>query len=179
MNQIMHILEKFRYCPICGSEHFEPQNDKSKKCENCGFEYYLNPSAAVAAFIHNAQGELLVVRRKKAPGKGTLDLPGGFADIGETIEEALRREVKEETNLNVTTMSYFASLPNKYTYSGFDVPTLDSFYVCTVDDTSCLATDDDAEEALWLPLEEVHTEEFGMRSIRRALIKYLEMKRNA
>lgn len=98
----MHVLEKFRYCPVCGSKHFEPQDEKSKKCENCGFEYYLNPSASVAAFILNDEGELLTVRRKHSPGKGMLDLPGGFADIGETIHEALVREVKEETNLEIS-----------------------------------------------------------------------------
>ena len=70
----MHVLEKFRYCPVCGSKHFEAQNEKSKKCENCGFEYYLNPSASVAAFILNDEGELLTVRRKHSPGKGMLDL---------------------------------------------------------------------------------------------------------
>ena len=60
----MHVLEKFKYCPVCGSEHFEEQNAKSKCCENCGFEYYLNPSAAVAAFILNRKGELLVLPKE-------------------------------------------------------------------------------------------------------------------
>ena len=55
----MHVLEKFKYCPVCGSEHFEEQNAKSKCCENCGFEYYLNPSAAVAAFILNRKASFL------------------------------------------------------------------------------------------------------------------------
>ena len=95
----MHVLDKFRYCPVCGSKHFVEQNEKSKRCESCGFEYFLNPSSAVAAFILNEQGELLVTRRKFEPGRGTLDLPGGFCDIGETIGEALIREVREETNL--------------------------------------------------------------------------------
>ena len=67
----MHPLEKFRYCPVCGSSHFEIQDEKSKHCENCGFEYFLNPSSAVAAFITNEKGELLVLTRKKDPGKGT------------------------------------------------------------------------------------------------------------
>ena len=49
--------------------------------------------------------------------RGTLDLPGGFCDIGETIGEALIREVKEETNLDIKEKHYFCSLPNKYRYS--------------------------------------------------------------
>ena len=98
----MHPLEKFRYCPSCGSSRFEENSEKSKICKSCGFEYFLNPSSANVAFIINAKGELLVERRKENPGKGTLDLPGGFSDISETAEEGVRREVKEETGLIVT-----------------------------------------------------------------------------
>lgn len=46
-----HPLDKFRYCPVCGSERFEVNNVKSKKCQACGFTYYMNPSAATVAVI--------------------------------------------------------------------------------------------------------------------------------
>ena len=160
----MHVLEKFRYCPVCGSSGFEEQDEKSKRCKRCGFEYYLNPSAAVAAFILNSKGQLLTLRRSKAPAKGTLDLPGGFVDIGENINEALMREV------------FFTTLPNRYEYSGFVVPTLDTFFICKVDNEAELQSNDDAEEALWINLEDIHTEEFGLRSIRHALSTFLEKK---
>ena len=173
----MHVLEKFIYCPVCGSSSFEEQNEKSKRCKRCSFEYYLNPSAAVAAFVLNSKGQLLTLRRSKAPAKGTLDLPGGFADIGETIDEALMREVKEETGLTVTEFDFFTTLPNRYEYSGFVVPTLDSFFICKVSNETELQANDDAEEALWLDLEEVHTEEFGLRSIRHALSSFLQKYR--
>lgn len=123
----MHPLEKFRYCPVCGSKHFDAQDDKSKKCDNCGFEYYLNPSAATAAIILNDHDELLVLTRKKAPAKGTLDLPGGFVDIGETVEQGVAREVKEETGLDVTRAKFLFSQPNVYMYAGFEVRTADCF----------------------------------------------------
>jgi len=67
--------------------------------------YYMNPSAATAAFILNGKGELLVERRKREPAKGTLDLPGGFADFDETAEEGVAREVLEETGLEGTAAS--------------------------------------------------------------------------
>lgn len=174
----MHPLDKFAYCPACGSKHFEIKTEKSKQCENCGFEYFLNPSAATAAFIRNGRGELLITRRRLEPGKGTLDLPGGFADIGETLEECIAREVKEETGLTVTTVKPFCTLPNKYRYSGFDVPTLDAFFECTVESTATLKASDDAEDAQWLPLDDIHTEQFGLRSVRHALHEYIEGERN-
>lgn len=170
----MHVLDKFAYCPACGSKHFEAKTEKSKQCENCGFEYFLNPSAATAAFIRNASGDLLVTKRRLDPGKGTLDLPGGFADIGETLDECVKREVKEETGLTVTKATLIATLPNKYRYSGFDVPTLDAFFECEVADASALKANDDAEDAQWVPLTEVHTEQFGLRSVRHALFDYIE-----
>ena len=97
-----HPLHVFQYCPRCGSADFSVNDARSKRCGSCGFVYYLNPSASVACFIRDKEGHLLVVRRRCEPAKGTLDLPGGFAELDETLEEALQREVKEETGLTLT-----------------------------------------------------------------------------
>lgn len=170
----MHPLEKFNYCPACGSSHFDVNSERSKKCQNCGFEYFLNPSAANVAFILNEKGELLVERRKNEPAKGTLDLPGGFCDIGESAEEGVVREVKEETGLEVTQAKYIFSIPNVYLYSGMDIRTLDMFFVCEVKDTNALKAGDDAAECMWIPLEEIHKEQFGLRSVRQGLYEFIE-----
>ena len=92
-----HPLHQFIYCPKCGANTFIERNEKAKQCTTCGFVYYFNPSSAVACFIRNAAGEILLVRRAKEPAKGTLDLPGGFVDMFESAEDAAHREVKEET----------------------------------------------------------------------------------
>ena len=170
----MHPLEKFEYCPKCGSHHFVANGATSKKCENCGFEYFMNPSASNVAIIKNAKGEILVERRKQEPAKGTLDLPGGLTQIGETSEEGLAREVMEETGLKVTDAKYLFSLPNIYRYSGIDIHTLDMFYLCEVEDDSVVAAGDDAADCMWLNPDDIHTEQFGLRSVRWGLIKFLE-----
>lgn len=165
-------LEKFKYCPVCGSNRFVINDDKSKKCENCGFVYYLNPSSATAAFIINEKEELLVVTRKYDPAKGTFDLPGGFCDIGENAEESVKREIKEETNMDINSTKLLFTIPNKYLYSGFVVPTLDSFFLCTVNDTSILKTMDDAASTEWIPLDKIHTELFGLYSAKQAVTRF-------
>lgn len=172
----MDLLEKFGYCPVCGSSHFENDSPKSKKCSACGFEYFMNPAAAVVAFITNRRGELLVERRKLEPAKGTLDLPGGFADVLETAEEAVAREVMEETGLKVVGASYLFSLPNTYRYSGLDVQTLDMFFSCKIEDDTALKAGDDAADCFWLAPADVHTEQFGLRSVRQGLYLWLDRK---
>lgn len=168
-----HPLSQFRYCPKCGSGHFEIHNEKSKLCKDCGFTYYFNSSAATVALILNGQNELLVCRRAKEPAKGTLDLPGGFIDMAETGEEGVAREVKEETGMTVTQAEYLFSLPNIYIYSGFSVHTLDMFFRCAVADSRHFKAMDDAAEAFFLPLKDIHPEDFGLGSIRKGLQIFL------
>ena len=172
-----HPLEKFRFCPVCGSSRFVENNFKSKRCGECGFVYYANPCSATAAFIVNDRHELLVVRRAKEPAKGTLDLPGGFCDMGETVEEGMRREIKEETGLEVTDIRYLFSSPNVYMYSGMGVHTLDmDFLVPVHGPLPAVKADDDAAEALWIPVSEVNPADFGLTSIRNAVVRFLAMR---
>lgn len=137
----------------------------------------MNPSAANVAIIKNSEGEILVTLRKQEPAKGTLDLPGGFTEIGETSEEGVKREVMEETGLNVTAVHYLFSLPNVYRYSGIELPTLDMFYECDIEDETTLAANDDAAECMWIKPEDIHTEQFGLRSVRWGLVKFLERQK--
>lgn len=167
-----HVLDLFGFCPKCGSSHFTPSNDKSKRCQDCGYVYYINPSAAVVAFICNEKGELLVAVRAKEPAKGTYDMPGGFTDLDETVEDAVRREVKEETNLDVDSLRYLFSLPNRYLYSGLEVPTMDLFFEVTVADFTKLRAGDDVAECSFMPITELEPEKFGLGSVSKGVGMY-------
>lgn len=171
---MIHPLNKFRYCPCCGSSRYEANSAKSKRCSDCGFEQFMNPSAAYVAIIYDEKGRWLVVRRKKEPAKGTLDLPGGFADIGETAEEGVAREVKEETNLDVDSCRYLFSIPNSYLYSGISIPTLDMFFECHVCDISAIKAMDDAAECIWMYPKDTNPQQFGLQSIRKGIERLLQ-----
>lgn len=168
-----HPLRLFKYCPKCGSNKFVINDFKSKRCEDCGFVFYFNASAANVAIIVNNKNELLVARRAKEPAKGTLDLPGGFADCGETVEDGVAREVMEETGLHVTATKYLFSLPNVYIYSGFEVHTLDMFFLCEIENMNFIQPNDDVEQLQWIPIEEIDPSEFGLQSIGKGVKKFI------
>ena len=169
----MHPLSQFKYCPKCGSDRFLENNFKSKKCSDCGFVYYFNSCGATVALIVNDKEELLVATRAHEPAKGTLDLPGGFVDMDETAEEAVAREVKEETGLDVVNVKYLFSLPNIYQYSGFDVHTIDMFFLCNIADSSKMKADDDVAKLEFIKLSELKPEYFGLNSVRKGITQIL------
>lgn len=173
-----HPLSVFRYCPVCGSPNFVTNNEKSKRCADCGFVYFFNPSGATVAVIVNERDELLVVRRAKEPAKGTLDLPGGFLDCAETAEEGVAREVFEETGLVVEQCGYLFSIPNIYPYSGLDVHTMDLFFLCRVKGTQEAKAMDDAESLAWIPWGQIMPQEFGLLSVRKGIIRLKMMWTN-
>ncbi len=175
-NKTAMLLDRFRFCPSCGSPLFEENDDRSKRCGACGFTYYMNASGAYVAFITDGRGRLLVARRALEPAKGTLDLPGGFADPGETAEEGVRREVMEETGLSVRSARYMFSIPNTYVYSGMTIPTLDLFFECEVDDFTALLAHDDVAECMWVNLSEIDPAAFGLKSVSEGVARYVAMK---
>lgn len=171
---IQHPLQQFSFCPKCGSSDFTINNEKSKKCQHCGFIYYLNPSAAVACFIRNKNGNLLLAYRAKEPAQGMLDLPGGFVDLNETAEEAIKREILEETGLQLNNIKYLFSIPNVYFYSNFNVHTLDLFYEAIIENMDDAVAADDVLSLHIQSIKKLDPESFGLHSIKKAIIRYKE-----
>lgn len=180
-----HPLERFTHCPLCGSDHFPILNVKARRCDDCGFVFYANPQAACACFVTDLMDNMLVAVRGKEPARGTYDLPGGFVDMSETAEEAMARELMEETGIDAygglrggihKPPKYLFSLPNIYLFSGVEIHTLDLFYHMKVESLVPYVdrAGDDVAKLLILPAAEVAPADFGLASIRRAVARIRE-----
>ncbi len=144
-------IQKFRFCPQCGSDRLSNPHDNQLSCVHCGFIYYLNPPVSVVAILKNQQNEVLLTKRKFEPGEGLYDFPGGFVDEGETLEQALRREIKEELNLNIGIPEYYNSFVTAYPFKGIMYYPVDTVFICEVSDWKPLKFQDDVADVLFKP----------------------------
>jgi NAD+ diphosphatase len=141
--QITHPLKVLKFCPRCGSPAFVVSGERSVKCMDCGFHFFINSAAAVAALVADEDGKLLLTTRGVDPGYGKPDLPGGFIDPGETAENAVKRELAEELGMKVKSLHYLCSAPNEYIFSAYSVFTLDLAFRVIPESVSGLKAMDD------------------------------------
>lgn len=100
-------FEHFSYCPRCGNKYAAEDFDPSEilfTCSQCSYAFYQNsiPSSSAVIPAKRHPGEILLLTRRAKPGIGKIALPGGFLRYGEQPAECIRREVKEETLLDVS-----------------------------------------------------------------------------
>lgn len=170
--QPTHPFNVFRFCPKCGSSRFNISGERSMKCSDCSFQYFINSVAAVAALVTDGNGRLLLTTRGVEPHYGKLDLPGGFIDPGETAEEAVARELDEELGLKVKAVEYVGSATNEYIYEGFSVFTLDMAYRVTPVSVEGMKAMDDILEYRFYSSGEIDFDQVPAPSIRQFIKKF-------
>ena len=145
-------MKKLIYCSTCGEEnnfgHID--GDIRYHCPKCKTIHYQNPKPT-ATLICLKNDKILFVKRAFDPGKGQWSLPGGFLELGETLEEGAKRELKEETNLDgnviklIGNCSHFNSIFGDILLLGLEVK---------VDNWDNLVAGDDALEARLFKIKE-------------------------
>lgn len=167
-------LKVFKYCPKCGFDKFFPSGERSLKCDVCGFLYYVNSAAAVAALITDDQNRLMLVTRGVEPDIGKLDLPGGFIDPLESAENAVKRELSEELGLKVKSLEYLFSAPNEYSFSSITVFTLDMAFKVEVESVENLKAMDDITDFNFFSESEINYDDIPAPSINSFVRRYFE-----
>lgn len=157
------------HCPLCGAAlKSTPWEGRDRpRCGACGFVYFFNPASAAAGLVLDAgEQQVLLVRRSIQPHKGSWALPAGYQEVDETPQQAVLREVYEETGIEVQVIRlldvvWVGDDPRK--------PANVIIYLCRSLGGELRAASD-ASEVAWFPLSELPADiGFGNRELIRGL----------
>jgi mutator protein MutT len=139
-----------RFCPACGhaTERVPLDGRTRARCPACRHVDWGNPKPAVGAILTRG-GRVLLSRRARDPHRGMWDLPGGFLESGEHPEDAIRRELREETGLDARVLGLAAVATGEYQGEA----TLNLVYRCEAEGEP--RADDDSAELRWFAPDEV------------------------
>lgn len=161
-------IEKFKYCFHCKAL-FQIKGENLLVCPKCDLHYYINPKPVNAVLLFNENRELLLVRRAFDPFKGMWDVPGGFVEINETLEESVYRELKEELGIVPKKLSYHHSSTDTYLYKGTMYYTLGFVFTGEISSSMSIKVQDDVTEYKFIKVGEVPLEEIGFSAVREAI----------
>ena len=144
-------LEGWTFCPRCRNEL---GGDGARlACPNCGFVVYASSKPTVGA-VCVEDGRVLLARRAVAPFEGYWDVPGGFLDEGEDPLDGLRRELKEETGLEIE--RFLGIWMDRYGGDSTAEATLNLYWTARVVGGEA-APADDVSELRWFGRDELPT----------------------
>ncbi|MBI5015876.1 MAG: NUDIX domain-containing protein [Deltaproteobacteria bacterium] len=160
-----------QHCIACGSPLTEKKIEGKKRaiCTACGHVAYENPLPVAAALVVNDRNEVLLVRRARHPMKGMWCLPCGFAEKDEQIEEAVLRELQEETRLTGSVTRLLDAVTAQNFFYGNLV--MITFEIGHLEGNP--RAGDDADEVRYFPLNQIPPLAFPCQE--RSVLKYREV----
>jgi len=161
---------EMNFCRRCGTALLHQGGPVYKCAQN--HTIFLVAAAAVGLAVVNQKNEVLLLERAIDPGKGKLDIPGGFCDGPESLDEAVAREVEEEVGLTPSDYSkpvYLLSAVDPYDYEGETLPVSSIVYTARLTTDKQPVAADDAASVEWVPLAELDLDKVYFPAIREGL----------
>ncbi len=159
----------WRHCPRCSAPLTHgPRVHEDRDvlhCTTCGLAIYENPAPTASALVVS-DGRLMLTRRARPPFEGMWDVPGGFVEPLEHPEQALRRELMEETGLEVDVGELVGVFTDTYGDGG--AATFNLYYRASVRGGVERAADD-VSEIGWFPLDSIPLEQVAFANGREAI----------
>lgn len=162
---------EMNFCRRCGKQMHATTPQTIFECDN-GHVIYNMMATGTDVLLFNTKGELLVIRRAIDPGKGMLDVPGGFSVLGETLEDTLAREIDEEVGISAdqySELEYVTNGVDAYPYKGETFQVLVVVYRAILNDNVVPVARDDAMSYEFIPLDAINPDEFFSTSLQKAL----------
>ena len=113
--QIVNWDRTHRYCGRCGSNTVRSDVERARKCPDCGLLSFPRVTPAVITLVERGR-EFLLARNARFP-RGRYSIIAGFVETGETLEQAVAREIREEVGIEVKNIRYFGSQPWPFPHS--------------------------------------------------------------
>jgi NAD+ diphosphatase len=113
--QIVDWDRSHQFCGCCGTPTQIKNNERSRECPKCGQVHYPRIAPAIMALVR--RGRELLLARSPHFAPGMYSALAGFVEPGETLEQTLVREVREEVGIEVANIRYFASQPWPFPHS--------------------------------------------------------------
>ncbi len=113
--QIVDWDRTHRFCGRCGAPLKARETERAKECQQCGLLHF--PRLAPAVIVLVERGNQLLMARSRHFAPGVYSVLAGFVEPGETLEEAVKREVLEEVGIQIKDVRYFGSQPWPFPHS--------------------------------------------------------------
>ncbi len=160
-------------CPKCGKP-FRKVSSSNMLCDSCGLDYYVSPRPCNALIIVDDNRRILLVKRAIEPSKGLWDLPGGFVNVEETVEESVIREAREELGVEVGNIEYLFSGHGRYVYKSLNYYTIGLVFTAKIT-SGKLGPQDDVAELKYFAVSQIPWNILAFPVLKTTLEQYLSM----